>query len=113
MSASSANPASGEFPTTRSAECPFDPAVGYTEYREKDPIARVSCPVGVDAWLVTRYHDARTVLADPRLSSRRAPSMHVDPMRTSTRSRPVLDRSCRPTVRNTATSVGCSSANSR
>jgi cytochrome P450 len=79
MSASSAKPASGEFPTTRSAECPFDPAVGYTEYREKDPIARVSCPAGVDAWLVTRYHDARTALADPRLSSRRAPSMHVEP----------------------------------
>ncbi|MCU1683824.1 MAG: cytochrome [Amycolatopsis sp.] len=79
MPASPAKPATGDFPTARSAECPFDPATGYTEYRETDPIARVSCPAGVDAWLVTRYDDARTVLADPRLSSRRAPSMHVVP----------------------------------
>jgi cytochrome P450 len=31
----------------------------------------------MDAWVVTRYEDVRKVLADPRMSSRGAPSMHV------------------------------------
>ena len=72
-------PARGSFPETRAAECPFDPAAEYAELREQDPVTRVSCPVGVDAWMVTRYDDVRTVLADPRLSSRAAPSLHVQP----------------------------------
>ena len=52
MTEAPSKPISGPFPTERSKECPFDPADGYTEFREKEPIARVSCPAGIDAWLV-------------------------------------------------------------
>ncbi|PRY29171.1 cytochrome P450 [Umezawaea tangerina] len=69
MTEAPSKPTSGSFPTTRAEGCPFDPAVGYTELREKDPIARVECPAGIDAWLVTRYDDVRTVLSSPGLSS--------------------------------------------
>ncbi|MBP2477998.1 cytochrome P450 [Crossiella equi] len=66
------------FPTTRPEGCPFDPAAEYRQLREK-PVDKVSCPVGVDAWLVSRYEDVRSVLADPRLASRAAsPSNHAD-----------------------------------
>jgi cytochrome P450 len=39
----------------------------YAELRERAP-ARIRMPYGDDAWLVTRYEDVRTVLADPRFS---------------------------------------------
>ncbi|GGZ03679.1 cytochrome P450 [Streptomyces poonensis] len=39
----------------------------YAELREQPP-ARVRMPYGDEAWLVTRYEDVRTVLADPRFS---------------------------------------------
>jgi len=41
------------------------------------PLSRVRCPAGMDAWLVTRYADVRDVLADPRLSSRGAAGAHM------------------------------------
>jgi cytochrome P450 len=72
-------PISGPFPTERSKECPFDPAAGYAEFREKEPIARVSCPAGIDAWLVTGYDDVRTVLNSPGLSSAVPVMGHADP----------------------------------
>ncbi|MEV6971949.1 cytochrome P450 [Kitasatospora sp. NPDC093806] len=39
----------------------------YAELRER-PLIRIRMPYGDDAWLVTRYEDVRTVLADPRFS---------------------------------------------
>ncbi|MFD9733075.1 cytochrome P450 [Umezawaea sp. NPDC059074] len=79
MTEAPSKPTTGTFPTTRAAECPFDPAVGYSEFRENDPIARVSCPAGIDAWLVTRYDDVRTVLNSPGLSSAVPVMGHANP----------------------------------
>jgi len=65
------------FPLERPSGCPFDPATGYAELRERKALSKVTTPAGVDAWVVTRYDDVRTILRDPRLSSRNAPSEHV------------------------------------
>jgi cytochrome P450 len=40
----------------------------YTEQRAKEPVSRVVLPSGHEAWLVSRYEDARMVLADQRFS---------------------------------------------
>ncbi|MFF1821296.1 cytochrome P450 [Kribbella sp. NPDC058245] len=65
------------FPTQRPSGCPFDPASGYAALRDREAPSKVSTPAGVDAWVVSRYNDVRTVLRDPALSSRSAPSDHV------------------------------------
>ncbi|BAU84021.1 hypothetical protein SLA_3107 [Streptomyces laurentii] len=44
------------------------PAPGYARLRAEAPVVRVRTEGGVDAWLVTRYEEAREALADPRLS---------------------------------------------
>jgi cytochrome P450 len=67
------------FPDTRAPGCPFDPPAEFAKLRADDPIAKASCPAGIDAWVVTRYDDVRTVLADRRFSSRGAPSSHMVP----------------------------------
>jgi len=67
------------FPATRPSGCPFDPATGYAELREAEGLTKVSTPAGVDAWVVSRYDEVRSVLSDSRLSSRSAPSAHVVP----------------------------------
>ncbi|MEU7485771.1 cytochrome P450 [Streptomyces sp. NPDC042319] len=45
-----------------------DPYPAYAWLREHAPVRRTTLPSGVEAWLVTRYADAREALADPRLS---------------------------------------------
>jgi cytochrome P450 len=40
----------------------------YSEQRATEPVSRVVLPSGHEAWLVSRYEDARGVLADPRFS---------------------------------------------
>lgn len=45
-----------------------DPYPAYAWLREHEPVRRTRLPSGVEAWLVTRYADARRALADPRLS---------------------------------------------
>jgi cytochrome P450 len=45
-----------------------DPHPVYAQWRRTGPVRRVRLPSGVDAWLVTRYEDARQALTDPRLS---------------------------------------------
>jgi cytochrome P450 len=61
---------------------PFPPAPAldiepeYLRLQRDEPVCRVQFPYGEPAWLVTRYADARTVLADPRFS--RAESLHRD-----------------------------------
>ncbi|KPI16992.1 Camphor 5-monooxygenase [Actinobacteria bacterium OK074] len=51
----------------------LDPELG--DIRRSGKIVRVRMPVGGEAWLVTRYHDVKTVLADPRFSRARAIGM--------------------------------------
>ena len=68
---------------------PFGPAVRleldplYAHLRENEPLTRVRLPYGDEAWLVLRYDDVRTVLADPRFSraatvTRDVPRLHPD-----------------------------------
>ncbi|MCW7988079.1 Cytochrome P450 [Streptomyces sp. SceaMP-e96] len=57
-------------PTVRS--CPFDPPEEYRTLREQEPVAPVTFPDGSAGWLVTRYEDVRTVLGDPRFSTKHA-----------------------------------------
>ncbi|HWS36973.1 MAG TPA: cytochrome P450 [Actinoplanes sp.] len=45
-----------------------DPHPAYADLRRSGPVRRVALPSGLNAWLVTRYEDARRVLADPRLT---------------------------------------------
>ncbi|MDH6112489.1 cytochrome P450 [Kitasatospora sp. MAP12-15] len=51
-----------------------DPYPAYAWLREHAPVHRTTLPSGVEAWLVTRYADARQALADSRLSKN--PSHH-------------------------------------
>jgi cytochrome P450 len=45
-----------------------DPHAVYDLLRKQAPAHKVRLPFGTDAWLVTRYEEARAALADPRLS---------------------------------------------
>ena len=67
------------FPMERATGCPFDPPADYAKLRDNEPVAQAACPAGIDAWVVTRYEDVRTLLRDPRLSSWQAPSAHASP----------------------------------
>jgi cytochrome P450 len=66
-----------QFPTARPSECPFDPPAEFAELRASAPVAQMTCPAGIDAWVVSRYEDVRTVLSNRGASSRGAPSMHM------------------------------------
>lgn len=46
----------------------LDPQPELAELRRDEPVARVLLPSGDTAWMITRYDDVRTVLADPRFS---------------------------------------------
>lgn len=45
-----------------------DPYSAYAVLRADSPVHRLTGPMGFEAWLVTRYEDARAALADPRLA---------------------------------------------
>jgi cytochrome P450 len=49
-----------------------DPDELYRTLRREAPVVRVSTPMGLPAWMVTRYEDARPALNDPRLSKNAA-----------------------------------------
>lgn len=53
-----------------------DPYPAYAWLREHSPVHRTTLPSGVEAWLVTRYADARQALADTRLSKN--PAHHAE-----------------------------------
>lgn len=55
-------------PELFSWEFAADPYPAYAWLREHAPVHRTTLPSGVEAWLVTRYVDARQALADGRLS---------------------------------------------
>ena len=54
-----------------------DPYPAYAWLRDNAPVHRATLPSGVEAWLVTRYTDAKQALADPRLSKN--PAHHDEP----------------------------------
>ncbi|MFE9555777.1 cytochrome P450 [Streptomyces sp. NPDC006692] len=54
-----------------------DPYPAYAWLREHAPVHRTKLPSGVEAWLVTRYGDAKQALADQRLSKN--PAHHDEP----------------------------------
>ncbi|MBI0297356.1 cytochrome P450 [Streptomyces sp. PRKS01-29] len=64
----SEQPRDSSAPTLFTWEFASDPYPAYAWLREHAPVHRTTLPSGVDAWLVTRYADARKALADPRLS---------------------------------------------
>jgi len=51
-----------------------DPYPAYAWLREHEPVRKTRLPNGIEAYLVTRFSDARAVLADPRLSKNAATS---------------------------------------
>ncbi|WP_433438372.1 cytochrome P450 [Nonomuraea sp. CA-141351] len=63
-------------PTARQPGCPFDPPKELIEAREHGPISRFPFPDGHQGWLVTGYDLLRSVLADPRFSSRKELMSH-------------------------------------
>ncbi|WP_329376567.1 cytochrome P450 [Streptomyces sp. NBC_01351] len=58
-------------PTERRPGCPFDPPAELIEARSNGPISRYTHPGGKPGWLITGYDLVRSVLADPRFSSRK------------------------------------------
>ncbi|MEV6200143.1 cytochrome P450 [Streptomyces sp. NPDC051771] len=60
-----------ELPAERRKGCPFDPPAELLDARRHGPISRYTHPGGKPGWLVTGYDLARSVLADPRFSSRK------------------------------------------
>ncbi|MEU1296378.1 cytochrome P450 [Streptomyces sp. NPDC005840] len=66
----------GPEPALFSWEFATDPYPAYAWLREHAPVHRTRLPSGVEAWLVTRYADARQTLADNRLSKN--PTHHAE-----------------------------------
>ncbi|MBP0460800.1 cytochrome P450 family protein [Streptomyces montanisoli] len=64
-------------PELFSWEFAADPYPTYAWLREHAPVRWTRLPSGVEAWLVTRYADARSALADTRLSKN--PVHHAEP----------------------------------
>jgi cytochrome P450 len=60
----SAEPA---YPMART--CPFDPPAELAQLRAEKPVTRTRLWDGSSPWLVTRYEDVRSLLADPRVSA--------------------------------------------
>ncbi|MGW9071990.1 cytochrome P450 [Streptomyces yangpuensis] len=58
-------------PTERRPGCPFDPPTGLADAQRRAPISRFIHPGGRPGWLITGYDLVRSVLADPRFSSRK------------------------------------------
>ncbi|KQX55355.1 MULTISPECIES: cytochrome P450 [unclassified Streptomyces] len=58
-------------PTERRPGCPFDPPAELVDARGHGPISRCAHPGGKPGWLITGYDLVRSVLADPRFSSRK------------------------------------------
>ncbi|KOV06568.1 cytochrome P450 [Streptomyces sp. MMS21 TC-5] len=73
----SSTPSGGAAPELFTWEFATDPYPAYAWLRENSPVHRTKLPSGVEAWLVTRYADARQALADQRLSKN--PAHHAEP----------------------------------
>jgi len=57
------------YPMSRGSGCPFDPPPALRELLDRAPITRVRIWDGSSPWLVTRFEDQRTLLADPWISA--------------------------------------------
>ncbi|WP_283137754.1 cytochrome P450 family protein [Rhizohabitans arisaemae] len=68
-----------------------DPYPAYAALRKSDPVCPVTLADGLYARLVTRYEDARSVLADPRFG--KDPRLAPADWREAGRGRPLEDRS--------------------
>ncbi|WP_437539765.1 cytochrome P450 [Sorangium sp. So ce726] len=66
----------GLLPTARDPGCPFDPPKELRQARKHGPISRYPFPGGHEGWLITGYDLVRSVLADPRFSSRKELMRH-------------------------------------
>ncbi|MFD5747850.1 cytochrome P450 [Streptomyces sp. NPDC127033] len=77
MSDASEKLANSAAPALFTWEFATDPYPAYAWLREHAPVHRTELPSGVEAWLVTRYGDARQALADARLSKN--PVHHAEP----------------------------------
>ncbi|MFH9493268.1 cytochrome P450 [Streptomyces halstedii] len=75
--AAEAGPAPDAAPALFTWEFATDPYPAYAWLRAHSPVHRTTLPSGVEAWLVTRYEDARQALADARLS--KDPAHHAGP----------------------------------
>lgn len=62
------------YPFSKDEGLTLDPL--FAELRHRQPVCRVTLPYGGDAWLVTRYEDAKKVLSDRRFS--RAKTLRAD-----------------------------------
>ncbi|GAA2307000.1 cytochrome P450 [Streptomyces kunmingensis] len=71
------SPVPAAMPELFTWEFASDPYPAYAWLREHAPVHRTTLPSGVEAWLVTRYADARQALADQRLSKN--PDHHDEP----------------------------------
>ncbi|WOX26418.1 cytochrome P450 [Streptomyces solicathayae] len=58
-------------PAERRPGCPFDPPAELIEARQHGAISRYTHPGGKPGWMITGYDLVRSVLADPRFSSRK------------------------------------------
>ncbi|UQI46476.1 cytochrome P450 [Streptomyces sp. HU2014] len=58
-------------PTARQPGCPFDPPAELIDARRHGSLSRYTHPGGQPGWLITGYDLVRSVLADPRFSSRK------------------------------------------
>ncbi len=57
------------YPSTRSAECPFNPPPALSAVRDAGAIVRIESWDGLDPWLVTRYDEARAALTSDDFSA--------------------------------------------
>ncbi|MCV7413003.1 cytochrome P450 [Mycobacterium florentinum] len=55
-------------PVPRAAHCPLHPPAEFVDWRQEPGLRRVMYH-GRPAWVVSRYHDIRAALVDPRLSA--------------------------------------------
>ncbi|RSS96719.1 cytochrome P450 [Streptomyces sp. WAC05292] len=65
-------------PTERRSGCPFDPPAELADARRRGPVSRYIHPGGKPGWMITGYDLVRSVLADPRFSSRKELMSVVD-----------------------------------
>ncbi|MEU3146912.1 MULTISPECIES: cytochrome P450 [unclassified Streptomyces] len=54
------------YPFSEAIALDLDPL--YRELRQEEPVLRVRCPFGEDAWLVTKHADMKKILGDHRFS---------------------------------------------
>ncbi|MBP2325216.1 cytochrome P450 [Kibdelosporangium banguiense] len=59
-----------QLPTERDPRCPFDPPAELRRIQAEQPATPLAFPDGHVGWLVTSHAAARTVLTDPRFSTR-------------------------------------------